>query len=328
MHGECAAYLIAAMLLACCAEPPGWRSGTPLPGPRFEAPALTLGGRIYYVGGITGTDGDITSAEPASRVDIFDPTTRTWSRGPDLPADAPKHHLAAVVMNDRIFVLGGFDGIIGRGIATDAFRPIATTWVLEGAAWRRLADQPLARGGATAQAIGGVIYVAGGAATEGVPSYADLYAYDPSSDTWSVRAPMPTAREHVASCMIDGRMIVVGGWAGAARIAQHAAEQYDPSLDSWTVLQPMPTSRGGLGAATVAGRCYVVGGEDWALPLPGTFATLEVYDPGAQAWHPGPAMTVSRHGIGATSRDGALWVIGGGPAQGNSYTDRVEIFQP
>jgi hypothetical protein len=123
-------------------------------------------------------------------------------------------------------------------------------------------------------------------------------------------------------------MLVVGGWAGEARIAQHAAEQYDPATDQWSSVPALPTARGGLGAGVLDGRCYVVGGEDWALPLPGTFAVLEVFDPLAGAWRAAPAMALARHGSGVTVLDNALYVLGGGPAQGNSYTDRVEVFRP
>jgi len=317
-----------ACVCACGSGPPGWHERAALPAARFEAAAVALNGRIYYVGGITGINGQMATAVPVSRVDVLDPATGSWSSAPDLPVDAPKHHLAVAVLGGRLYVLGGFDGIIGRGLPTDAFRPVATTWVLEGASWRRLADQPIARGGATAQAIDGVIYVTGGSATEGVPPYADTYAYDPARDAWSARASMPTAREHVTSCLLDGTMIVLGGWVGAARTAMNSAERYDPRADRWTVLAPMPTARGGLGAAVVGTQCYAVGGEDWALPLPGTFATLEAFSLADATWRTLAPMALARHGIGVAAHAGKVFVLGGGPQQGNSYTDRVEAYTP
>jgi hypothetical protein len=303
-----------------------WSPGVPLPGARFEAYAATAGSKIWFLGGITGVDGDIRTAQTSTRVDVFDPSGGAWQPGPDLPADGPKHHLAVATWQDRIYVLGGFDGILDQRPG-DPFRPIADAFVLDGGAWRRIAKAPLARGGATAQAIDGKIYVTGGAPTEGMSSYAELDVYDVARDTWSMGPPMPTAREHLASCQVDGRMVVVGGWAGAARIAQNVVEVFDPAASAWQTLPPLSVARGGLAAVAVDGACHVVGGEDWALPPPGTFGTHEVLDRGAPAWRTEATMPTARHGLGLAQADRALYAVGGGPSEGNSYTATVEVFR-
>lgn len=324
-----AALCVCALLGACGSEQAsGWREGPSLPQARLEAFAAVSGGRLYYLGGITGVNGAMETAEASARVDVFDPGTNRWSLGPELPALAPKHHLAVAVHQGRLYVLGGFDGIIGRGRPGDAFRPIATSWVLEGDRWRRLADAPLARGGATAQSIGDRIYVAGGTQNEGVDPYATMLSYDPIADRWETHAPMPTAREHVASCVLAGQMLVAGGWVGAPRTPMAAIERYDPAADQWTRLPPMSTARGGLGAGALNGRCLVVGGEDWLLPPPGTFAALEAWDPVTTQWSTLAPMRLARHGSGVALFNGELWVLGGGPSLGNSYTARVEIYRP
>ena len=64
-------------------------------------------GRVYFLGGITGVFGDIRTARPSRRVDVFDPIAHAWTVGPELPEDAPKHHLAVTVWNDAIYVVGG-----------------------------------------------------------------------------------------------------------------------------------------------------------------------------------------------------------------------------
>ena len=155
-----------------------------------------------------------------------------------------------------------------------------------------------------------------------------LDVYDPATDTWSTGAPLPTAREHLASCAIDGKFIVVGGWIGPANHASHAAEQYDPATDTWTALPDLPTGRGGLEAIDVDGVCRVIGGEDWDLPFPGTLHAHEGYDTSAGTWRTFAPMPTARHGFGLAKQDGALFAIGGGPTQGNSYTDVVEMYSP
>jgi N-acetylneuraminic acid mutarotase len=301
--------------------------GTPLPKDRFEAYGAVAHGKVHFIGGITGVFGDIATAEPSRRVDIFDPASGRWDPGPDLPADAPKHHLAVAIWEERIFVVGGFDGIIDQH-PNEPFLPIAVAYVLDGAAWKKLAPPPLARGASTAQAIDGKIYVAGGAKNEGIDPEDELDIYDIQADTWTTGAKMPTAREHLASCAIGGKMIVVGGWAGAPKTAQRAAEIYDPKTNVWSALAPLPTPRGGLGATARGTECHVVGGEDWALPFPGTFTTHEVFDTATSAWTTRAPMPTARHGLGLAWLDARLWAVGGGPSMGNSYTTTVEIFAP
>ena len=308
-----------------------WTAAAPLPVPRFESYAATWGDHVYFLGGITGHFGDIASAEPSRRVDVYDAATDSWSPGPDLPLDAPKHHLSVAILADGIYVLGGFDGILAQH-PNEPFVPVAHAYALrvpkDGVLtkWEPLAPPPLARGGATAQAIDGKIYLTGGASTERVPPFDELDVYEPATDAWSVGPKMPTAREHLASCAIDGKFIVVGGWNDD--VVTTAAEEFDPRTNAWRALAPMPTGRGGLAATAKDGRCHVVGGEDWALPFPGTFHAHEIYDPKTNAWTTGAPMPTARHGLGFALVGTAIYAVGGGPSMGNSYTDVVEVLVP
>jgi N-acetylneuraminic acid mutarotase len=309
------------------AAPGSWKKSPPLPELRFEGYAVALGAKVYYLGGITGVGGVPTSATPSKQVDVFDPLTGAWSKGPPLPADAPSHHLAVAVVGTRVYVLGGFTGIIGTNTPGEAFVPVATTYAFDGSTWTARANQPVARGAATAQAIGGIVYVAGGGSDD-IRTEGDLYAYDPASDAWTQRAPMPTSREHLASCAVNGKMIVAGGWSGPQMTTTAVTEMYDPSTDRWSRLPDMPTSRGGLGGIALKGVCHFIGGERWDIPAPGTFASNEGFDPAVGAWRLYTSMPTARHGIGVALVGDAIGVFGGGPEHGNSYTDVVETFVP
>jgi N-acetylneuraminic acid mutarotase len=302
-----------------------------IPTPRFEAYAATWGSHVYFIGGITGHFADIATAEPSRRVDVYDAATDTWSAGPDLPIDAPKHHLSVATMGDGIYVVGGLDGILGQH-ENEPFVPIARAYALrvpiDGVLtkWVALAPPPLARGAATAEAIDGKIYVTGGATTEGLPAFDQLDVYDADANTWTTSAPMPSPREHLASCALDGKFVVVGGWL--EDVVSNAAESFDPKTSQWTKLPSLPTARGGLAAIAQNGECHVIGGEDWARPFPGTFHAHEIYDPIAKAWRTGLDMPTARHGFGLALLGDAMYAVGGGPSQGNSYTDVVEVLVP
>jgi N-acetylneuraminic acid mutarotase len=294
-----------------------------LPTARFEGYAATVGGRIYYLGGIADVCVDLGRACESDRVDVFDASTGGWTPAPPLPAAAPRHHLAVAVLADRIYVLGGFTGILG---GSSNFGPVGTTFVFDGAVWQQLADQPIARGAATAQAIGGVIYVAGGGRRE-PDALPDVYAYDPATDRWTARSPMPTAREHLASCLVAGQMLAVGGWDSQKQTLA-AAELYDPVTDRWQAVAPLPTPRGGLGAATIDSVCYAIGGEQWVGPYPGTFANNEGFDMAVGGWASFAPMPSRRHGLGLTALASSLYAVAGGPVSGQSATSVVEQFVP
>jgi N-acetylneuraminic acid mutarotase len=325
-------WLVALLLTGCpparpahdAGNGPGtWTEVRPLDQERFEAAAAVLAGKIYIVGGISDLCPDGASACTLDRVDVYDPQAGTWSPAPPLPAGAPRHHLALAVVGGAIFVVGGFDGILGTA---NTFTPSASTWALDGATWTRRADAPRARGAATAQAIGGKIYVAGGGVTE--PSALDeLAVYDPAIDQWSTLTSMPTAREHVASCVVNGSLMVMGGWGGDKAVSS-TVEAYDPLNDRWTALPSLGTARGGLGAAVLDGTCYAVGGEDWDGPAPGTFSDVQGVSSLDAAWQDFAPLPHARHGIGVAEVAGALYVIGGGPSRGNSYTNEVDQFRP
>jgi N-acetylneuraminic acid mutarotase len=310
------------LVLGCSSDPGGiqlpghWHLARPLPEPRFEASAATVGGRIYYLGGIDLATGD----RDTDRVDIYDPATDSWAPGPALPADGGKNHLATAVVGDTLYVLGGFNVDAVGGLHGNA-----RTWALDAAGWHSRADQPIARGGATAELIGERIFVAGGGPNE-LQSVTDLWAYDPRTDSWSTQAAMPTARQHVASCLFQDLMLVAGGWVGTDKQVLGAAELYDPTADQWTTLPDLPTARGGLAAATVGGICYVIGGERWHDALPDTFRANEGWD--GHSWRQFAPMPTARHGLGLAQLAGSLFAIGGGPSRGNSYTTVVEVFTP
>lgn len=289
---------------------PAWRLGAPAPEARTEVAAAPLGGRIYLVGGLAASGG-------TRRVDVYDPQADRWTAGPALPEAAPRHHLAIAADGARIYVLGGFIG--------SSFTPTARSWLLDGQAWREGAVQPLARGAATAQAIGGQVYVAGGA-LDGGKATAETYRYDPAADRWQRLAPMKVPREHVASCALGQRLFVSGGRADSADA--RAAEIYDVARDEWTRVADQPTARSGLGAAAIGDLCHVFGGERLDGQLPGTFAENEAFDLSRGVWLSAAPMPTRRHGLAAVAAQGAIYTLLGGPQAGYSYSDVVEIFTP
>lgn len=98
-----------------------WKRGAPLPLPRSEVAATTLGRELVVVGGF------LADGRSSARVDVYSPARDRWRRLPALPVAV--NHAMAASDGRRLYVLGGY------GAPTRAF-------VLERGRWRRLPDLP------------------------------------------------------------------------------------------------------------------------------------------------------------------------------------------
>src|SRR5436309_11256301 len=91
-----AAALLAAGALTAAALAQGgrWTAGTPMPS--SEIAVAEAAGKIYVVGGFRGE----------RELEIYDPAAGRWSRGAAIPRAL--HHAAAVGLNGKLYVIGGF----------------------------------------------------------------------------------------------------------------------------------------------------------------------------------------------------------------------------
>jgi serine/threonine-protein kinase PknK len=321
-------FLFACLVVGCRpADPPAplaWRSVNHLPEARSKAASVTLGKYIYFLGGLTGENGTdpALSQKVSDRVDRLEVASGTWSVGPPLPAECPKHHLAVTTVGGKIYILGGY---VGSHADVGGIRTAASTWVLDDAGWRRLADQPIARSGAAAQAIGTKIYVAGGG-TDELSGVTDLYAYDPAADRWVQLRSMTAPRSHVASCALGGRLVVAGGWTknGSDVSTSAAAEMYDPASDTWESLPDMPTARGSAGSAVIGDTCFVIGGFRWSPPM--AFAVTEGFSSASRTWSTFAPLTSPRQAMGTTAFGDSIYALGGSPQPGDGYVDFVDVL--
>jgi hypothetical protein len=300
---------------------PAWTMFTPLPVARYEGFAVTRKGLVYFLGGVADVPGQPNY--PSDHVDVLDPQSGIWSSAPPLPADAPHHHLAIAVQNDVIYVLGGY---LQSGDQPGGQQTVDTAYALDDAGWHKLANPPVARQGATAQSMGGKIYVAGGGLDENT-AIGDLYVYDPAADTWTPGPAMPTARSHVASCVVAGEMIVGGGFRGNPVVTMANVEGFDPVRGTWRTLPALPTARGAFGAAAVGGACVFVGGLHWDLPY-AIDTVVESLDVASGTYTTLPPLAVARHSMGVTWAAGSIFAIAGRPTVSDGYLAVDERYTP
>ena len=82
-----------------------------------------------------------------------------------------------------------------------------------------------------AAAMGGKIYVTGGAIQGGSVKVSSVCVYDPQADAWMELASLSVARQGHASAAVAGKLYVFGGIGAGGRLS--TTEVYDPASDSW-----------------------------------------------------------------------------------------------
>lgn len=255
-----------------------------------------------------------------------------WALLDELPE--PRGEVTSTVVRwgeDEILVVaGGFRGRSARTADTvDALDPADGTW-------RGLPRLPAPRHHAGAAAIGGDVYVSGGAtgATDRsshdelwmLPSEAGEAALgggDGRADGgWQPLAPMPEPRVGHRMVALDGRLLVIGGRGRSADTLV-----YHPDEDRWSRAAPLPIPRHHLAVVVLEGEVWALGGRDEDE------AVLDVvhrWRPGDDRWRDGPRLPVPVSAAAEGVLDGAIHLVGGeDPAvAGGGVLDRHIVLRP
>jgi N-acetylneuraminic acid mutarotase len=267
--------------------------------PRSEMPAAVVNEQVWVLGGLTD---NILGFAGSSAVEIYDPESNTWSRGPDLPA--ARHHAMAAVVGSEIFLLGGMEA--------DSFTPTDTMWRLRDCVWEEMPPMPGPRAAGAAVAIDTAIYVIGG-----VPDGASVLRFDVENGAWTELAPLKFAREHTAATVSDDQIIVAGGrWNG---VMLNSTEVYEG--DRWIAGPGMLEARSGFALVATSGGLLAIGGEVFD-PTRALASTEYLAD---NEWTNAPSLPEGLHGIPAVEVDGFVYVLGGSVRAGD-VENRGEVW--
>jgi len=241
------------------------------------------------------------------------PVGEQWTNGASLPVPVDSH--AAVVLDDRIYILGG----LNNGTATAA----VYAYDLATGTWTARAPLNEARYELAAVALNGAIYAIGGEDGKWSRSLmTTVERYDPVADRWDFVAPLQHGRNGLAAGVIDGRIYAVGGNDGAAH---DALEIYDPATDQWTTGANLPIGREFLAAAVLNGKLYAVGGQGVPPNHAGASGMVDVYDPAQNAWTSETSLVPARISPCAAVLQGRIYVAGGFNPE---PLDGVSAFDP
>jgi hypothetical protein len=268
-------------------------------------------------GAATGSDGKIYVAGGGNNllgfydvVEVYTPSTNSWSPGPTLMSKRDALALVADATGN-LYAIGGtgsfgflasvekltisygawvaspsmqnYRGQLGGALGSDGTiyaiggyydKALSSVERFAGGSWKPAHSMAAARYdvGFAARGSDGLIYAIGNDAQGST-----VEVYTPSTDQWSPGIGMRTPRyDHVVVAGKDGRIYAIGGINLSTKQYSDVVEVFDPSSSQWSQLAPTPTLRIKTAAATAPdGRIYVFGGWDGSSPL----NVVEVYTP-------------------------------------------------
>ena len=179
-----------------------WIPKKDMPVSRINFDVGVVAGKVYLIGGTTGFGEG--HEERMDRVDVYDPATDTWAKGPKMPTR--REPMGVAVVSNRIYVIGGYGWPKAGPILTviEEYDPISRQW-------RKKSDMLDVRYAFSTAVVDDDIYLIGG--LEGFPNYvATVNVYNPQKDAWRdiPKLPMPLAPFRAAT--VDGKIYVFGGY--------------------------------------------------------------------------------------------------------------------
>mmetsp|Transcript_9016 Transcript_9016/g.23531 ORF Transcript_9016/g.23531 Transcript_9016/m.23531 type:complete len:419 (-) Transcript_9016:89-1345(-) len=190
----------------------------------------------------------------------------------------------------------------------------------DGETWKPLPTMLTCRAHASAIAVDGRVFVAGG--DDGLGETLDsAEVFDPMAGSWQPLPPMGTPRARLALVALrSGSVCAIGGTNGLHSLS--SAEAYDLETGAWSVVPAMTCQRSALAAVAFDGLVYVAGGRDGRRVL----TSAEAFDPDVMTWRALPSMSEARHSLALAPLNGRIYALGG--YDGVRSLPTVEEFVP
>jgi hypothetical protein len=183
-----------------------WTTRAARPTYRTRFASATLNGLLYVFGGYGAAGngpGGFADGELKSHVEVYDPTTNSWSTGTPMPM-ALSGAQTCVFGND-IYLFGGSSAGNAQERSILTYNTVTNTWSAK-------SPMPTTRVDFSCVAVDGAAYLVGGSGY--TPSYAlmgTIERYDPFVETWTSPARLQTPRASLSAISIGHRLFTFGG---------------------------------------------------------------------------------------------------------------------
>ncbi|WP_073124485.1 Kelch repeat-containing protein [Reichenbachiella agariperforans] len=240
-----------------------WQHHDPTPLEMHHITPVSIGDRIYVVGGLTG---GYPTEQPLTHVYSYDPNTDQWKTVLEIPVERRRGAGGVVVQGDDIYLVNGITN--GHTSGTNAMMDVYHT---KTNTWEVLPDVPHIRDHSAAVIIGEQLYALGGRNT----SYheadnfmafftavvTEIDVYDMNAKEWmtlDVELPIPSAGPGVV--VWEEQLIYLGGETGDLP-ARDEVYSFDTKSEVWKALPELNQGRHGTNAALWKGKLYIGAGS-------------------------------------------------------------------
>ncbi len=295
----------------------------------FQRRALAVaaaGDRLVAIGGMSSDD------EVSTRVDVFDPATKSWTQGPDYPGAS--FGMSAIGLGDRVYA-SGMDGTVYT------WKPGDSAWAPETKLlFPRFFHQMVRASDNEVAVVGGILGMNQNSRIAHVERFSPGAKKDsPRIVQWKLEAPGPAKNRQ--GIFLRGNTLYLFG--GNNSLGQHdfepenfldTAHKLHLTMLEWVPMKPYPAKRQSMVTTVVPdGPGISVGGfghngKD-ATTQPETYH----YDFGEDTWTLREGtLPVSRSQFGLAKHNDDLWVFGGldydpGRPAGDRFRHLTEVVK-
>jgi Kelch motif/Galactose oxidase, central domain len=298
----------------------------------FATATLLANGEVLIAGGL-----DAPGQNPITQTtDIFDPTTDTFTQGPNMTT-AREHAAAVALSNGTVLIAGGDSGSSADVLSTaDIYDPATNTFRSGGGP---AMNHPRTQLMATTLYTGDALFVGGHDETSS-DNTAEIYSLKNNAFSSPIAMALVSGREQgTANLLPDGNVLVAGGFTRSATGALTATNTTElflvasgafQSPRSTTTQTTMNVARANMTATLAPNGNVLIAGGDSAVGGAG-YSSTELYSASTDTFVATNTVLLSVAPAFATATlltNGQVLVAGGftGPTSGT--TNATDLYTP
>ncbi|MEM9191116.1 MAG: hypothetical protein AAGF12_18180 [Myxococcota bacterium] len=217
----------------------------------------------------------------------------------------PLQEIAAVTLDDQIYVFGGFEsdgGGFPNVVATVQIYNTSTQ------SWSAGPALPGPRHHIMVTTDGANIYAIGGMSNRSFDLVNTAWVLRPGEESWESLQSLPEPRAAGVAGVICDKIYVAAGQGRGGRLADSTLV-FDLSLGTWGTEAGIAEPREHTYGFVHDDELWVVGGRMNSLSSNST--RVEIFSPVSGQWRDGPPLRTARGGHGVALLDGVAYAIGG-----------------
>ena len=246
-----------------------------------------------------------------------------------------RYGLAAVVLNDKIYAIGGSSNFITIPIV-EIYDPATNVWA-------QGKNMNVSIGDASGAVLNNRIYVFGGTNVQEYDPLTDswqtknnapdniskafvmnnkiygigsqLYEYNYITDAWTVRGPAIDTTNKSNIAVLNNKAYIMGGGITFPAYSLSAVEEYDINTNTWTAITNMLESRRGPSIVSLYDKIYTIGGYYGYGRVSGdgnkNLSSVEKYYPAINIRVYDSSMPTAREKSAVVIISSSMYVIGG-----------------